>query len=292
MPSFSDVLLSLRSIPAGRNRLLSMDAEIEAWRLCREDPYQENARMWDALRCIGITDGEALHKWYQHSFTCAIREAAYLEDNPLYQAPNIEIHGQAWLDETNGHPTLLVSAMTQALPDALAAIQHLAQSRKVVIYGESMSVEAFGALAENAAGSGLSAVRHIHNTLRNNGVLCTYPDFVYRGHPSIEVTLFGRQHAMSSGFASLAGRHGAMLLPTMLRSEDDGNRLCIEFDEPTLIPRLTEAELSIERAHLAQSLADILASLIERNTAQWLLLPTLTFDSPQISLAKAKQQPG
>lgn len=291
MAGFSDTLLGLRSTAPGRKHLLSIDSETMAHHLCLEDPYQENARMRSALRHAGISDeNSALPAWYEHALNCAIREAAFLEGSHRYHAPEIEIHGKDWWDETNGHPTLLIAAMTQALPDALAIVQQLDKTRPIVIYGESMSVEAFGPLAGYSAGDGLSAVRRIHGTLMKHGVLCTYPDFVYHGHPSIEVTLFGQPRAMASGFASLAGHHGTMLLPVHIQSSNKGRCLRVEFEEPTQIPRMNESTLSEERSSLAQLVADMLAGIIQRDVTQWLLLPTLTFDSPQMSAPASKPQ--
>jgi len=285
MPSLSETLLRLRATPEGRRTLLSLDAHGEACRLCEEDPYGENTRMQEALARLGVGDSGALRLWYGHLLTCMKREAAYLEHSGSYCTPSIEYQGERWLAETEGQPTLLVSPMTQALPDVLEVMSRLPASRPLIVYGESLSVDADPRLAHLSAGEGLAAVRRIGKVLRDKGILCTYLDFVYEGHMGVTVSMFGRPRPLSSGFVSLAARHGAMLLPVVIRSVDDmrGERLRVLFEEPVAVPRLTEAVMVSERPYLAQSMADMLSDLILRCPSQWLLLPTITFDMPQMT---------
>lgn len=283
MNSLASTLLELRSTSAGRKLILSKDPVSEAKRLCSEDPYQENARMLAALHSAGADHDTALQQWYEHLVLVARRESAYMEKSPVFTPLEYDIHGKPWLLETINYPTLFVSPMTLALPDVLSVMNNIIVDRPLVIYGESMSVASYGPLAKFAAGDGLNAVRRIRSTLRRNGILCTYPDFVYEGHSAIRVNLLGYSRPLSSGFVNLAAQHGAMLLPVSLVMASKEERLRIEFDEPMLIPKLDKTALCNERIYLAQCIADMLTSLIRRYPTQWLLLPTLTFDSPQIA---------
>ncbi len=262
---------------------MSLDPRIGARHLLEKDPYNENKRMREALAYLGVNDIGALRDWYEHMLGCMKLEAAFLEQDGLYQPPDIEYEGEAYLTETEGYPTLLISPMTQALPDAMEVMSSLSKIRPMIVYGESMSVSAHPQLEYLSAGDGLSAVRKIRKVLRNNGILCTYLDFVYQGHPGVPVQLFNRPRVLSRGFISLAARRGAMLLPVLMVAERGVRKLRVLFEEPTLIPPLPESMLSQERPHLAQSMADILEGLISRCPSQWLLLPTLSFEMPQMS---------
>jgi hypothetical protein len=288
MTGLSDLLLQLRATPAGRRKLMTLDTEAEARRLCDDDPHGEGERMHLALERAGAASPDALRDWYRHLLGCMGREAAFIEVPAFYEPPLIKYEGARWLAETEGRPTMLVSPMTQALPDVMEVMSRLAETRPLVVYGESLSVETDPRLAMLSAGHGLQAVRRIARTLREGGVLCTYLDFLYDGHAGVPVTLFGQLRPLSSGYLSLAMRHGAHLLPAVMTFVEGVKReLRVSFDEPVAIPPLYGDDAVRERPFIARMIAGMLEALVARAPTQWLLLPTLSFDMPQVSRSGA-----
>ncbi|MCI4062691.1 hypothetical protein MRQ36_08945 [Micromonospora sp. R77] len=254
--------------------------ELAGW-LAAGDPYRENRRIGQALAAVGGDSGpDAVRRVLAHQLWCAWRQARWTAGaaRPL---PTTQVVGAEWLAETAGHPTVLVSPLTVPAPDALHAVAEVFGDRPLVAFGEdTSSAELPAGVRVPVVSEGSGALRRILATLADGGVLCTYPDFVYPGRGVEPVTLFGRRRPISAGFVSLAARPGTMLLPAVLHRR--GDRLVLRLEEPLLVGD-RPADRASARAGLRQVLADVLAALISRAPEQWLLLPTLTFDSPQLA---------
>lgn len=75
-----------------------------------------------------------------------------------------------------------------------------------------------------------------------------------------------------------------MLLPTVMRLSD-GEQIAMEFDEPLLVQGMPH-EARAARESMRELIARVVEGLIRRAPQQWLLLPTLKFDSPQLAQAR------
>ncbi|MGW1957583.1 hypothetical protein ACWCPI_33330 [Streptomyces sp. NPDC001920] len=245
--------------------------------VCERDPYGELPSLRAALRLVDPgSDDPRDH--IGHQFWCAWRQASWTTGTarPL---PATVTSGRHWLEETSGHPTVMVTPMTMTTADALHTFAAVFADRPVVAFGEG-AVPRYGARLSVANGDA-GSIRDILGHLAAGGVLGTYADFVYAGRSVQLTTLFGRPRPLSSGFVAAACRPGTMLLPASMRSLG-GEQIAVEFDEPLLVqgkPR----EARSARESMRQLIAHLLEGLIRRNPQQWLLLPTLTFDCPQLA---------
>jgi hypothetical protein len=241
------------------------------------DPYGELPSLRAALHLVDPGNDDP-RPHIGHQIWCAWRQASWTAGTarPL---PAKVVSGQHWLDETRGHPTVLVAPMTMATADALHTFAAAFADRPVAAFGEG-TVPRYGtelSVANGDAGSIRDILRH----LAAGGVLGTYADFVYDGRGAEAATLFGRPRPLSSGFVTLASRPGTMLLPASMKPLDS-EQIAVEFDEPLLVqgtPRQTRSA----RQSMRQLIAQLMEGLIRRNPQQWLLLPTLTFDCPQLA---------
>jgi len=255
--------------------------------LLREDPYGDAAHI-DAALAMSGADGEALAAAIEHQLWCTWREVKWLRQSNC--SAELSIEGSEWIAETNGHPTVLVSPMTLALADTMdvvrQALERHSPGRPLVLYGEDLrDKEVPPEAAERLAGDGMDAMRRILATLRAAGVFATYADFVHEGHPAVSVQLLGRPRPLSSSFVSLAAEPGTYLLPCLLRRVSGG--ISCRLYEPVVVADEDpggggEARRS-RRARVAQLIADLLSQLVALVPHQWLLLSTLTHESPQLA---------
>jgi hypothetical protein len=244
------------------------------------NPYHERAALVRALRLSGSDATEPLPH-IEHQLWCAWREAGW--NGGAAEPLPITVEGKAWLAETTGHPTIVISPMTLASGDALCAIRMLKGERPCIVFGERVAIQQAERLGVDAVDEeSVGTVRRIHDVLRDGGMLCTYPDFVYAGHSTFPMELFGTMRPVASGFLSFASMRGAMLLPVMCRKRD--NEIVVGVDEPLHVQGAGGgyANRSHARAAMADAVAAILESQIRRAPEQWRLLATLTFDSPQM----------
>lgn len=254
------------------------------------DPYGEGQAIVRALDVASASGGDA-HRHVEHQLWCAWRQAAWT--NGLAEPLQIRAEGLEWLAETEGKPTLLVTPMTLAPGDAMNAIAQLNTARRpCVVFGEDIGTgdDVAGDRLEVVSGMSGATVRRILEVLAQGGVLCTYPDFVYEGRTAESIPLFDADRPVSSGFLSLAARHGTMLLPLACFREDEG--VLVHVEEPVEVqadPTLDAAGRGAARALVANAVGDLLEGLIRLAPEQWLLLPTLTFESPEMARARATQ---
>jgi hypothetical protein len=283
-PDFQQTLRSLATEPLLQRVTASLPeaalAEI-ASDFAESDPYREAGFLQSALAYTGTSS--SVNSVYLHQLWCAWREARWscgaLNGKPI----SLSITGQEWFEETAGHPTAVLMPMTLGLSDALAVLQQVSNSRPFVVYGEGMQESARpGSMAGLPfAGEGQTAVRKIRTVLAQNGLFCTYPDFVYSGHSTLPVRLFGISRPMSAGYVALIARPGTLVLPAIVLRDQD--TFALHFHEPFQVPACPNAGWrSLFRQQLAEQCAQQLEALIRMDPAQWLLLNTLTFDSPQM----------
>jgi hypothetical protein len=195
------------------------------------------------------------------------------------------------IEATIDHPTILMTPMVLPYEDVLWMIRTALGSRPIVLYGEGLGgdrvVADVGAVVDlsniRVVGGGASAVRSILSSLAHKGVFATYPDFVYAGHPTIEVPFLGVRRPFSASFVAICSRPGQMLLPVLVRRS--GSEITAELMEPTLVtaPGRTQAHPRWTRQLMAQVVAGILERLILANPAQWCLLGTLIGQAPQMA---------
>lgn len=260
-----------------------MTASALAQRLVACDPYGENGHLRKAFAQLGMeADDTGLVQHLTHRLWCEARDALWLQ-GVARQPLDLQRVNEHWYRETEGHPTLLVLPMTMALVDSLEVIRQVLQGRRCVVYGEGLDTS----LATNGievAGQGTRAVRRINEVLAEGGVLCTYADFSYASHAAVVSTVFGRPRPISKGFVSLALKPGVQLLPVRLAVDEDHGRCTCEFFESVGFSGGADVSAA-NREALHQQAADVIAQLLERSIAaaawQWLLLPTLAFDTHQ-----------
>lgn len=252
------------------------------------DPYGEIRHIRRALQ-LASASADA-RRFIEHQVWCAWRQAAWTSG--LAEPLEISIEGEEWLRETEGFPTLLVAPMTLATADAMSAIARVNRTdRPCIVFGEDMNISS-NALAdgglevlsgESVSGMARATVRRILEVLDQGGVLCTYPDFVYEGRSAEFMPLFGIHRPVSSGFLSLAARNGAMLLPLVCLHR--GEALVIHIEEPLQVRDERPHRLldGAARTRVAHAVGEMLEGLIRLAPEQWLLLPTLTFESPEMA---------
>ena len=189
--------------------------------------------------------------------------------------------------ETEGHPTALLTPMTVAMSDAAAVFGHYLGSRPGIVYGEGIGL---GDLPANTtrlpiSEEGRIGIKQIRDTLSKNGVFCTYPDFVYGGHATLPVHLFGTLRPISAGYVALLAAGGTVVLPAILLR--DGESLALRCQEPFCVPLCQDPNLrAVFRQQLAECCPSHLEELIRIDPPQWLLLNTLTFEAPQMGSAR------
>ncbi len=271
--------------PLGRRTLAAMEVgELEnlAQAIATDDPYWENAFLAQALQLAGA-EGARVRDVIEHQLWCTWRQARWATKQltPEDLGQSLEVTGTEWIAETIGKPTILIAPMTLCTWDAVEAVQHFARrecgEREILFYGEDLA----GHDARFVAGDDIAVLRRITRALAHGGVFCTYPDFVYRGHPALPVRMFGVPRPMSSGFAYLAARPGVYLLPCLLLRR--GERIAAEISEPILLEDKSEPGGPSFQSLTAQVVATALEELIRRAPTQWLLLPTLSFDTPEMA---------
>src|SRR5206468_931109 len=109
-------------------------------------------------------------------------------------ALQVRVVGREFVEQTHGRPTVIVAPMTVAMPDALLGIRAALGARPCVVFGQDVEPGDLPAAdrVRVAPGGGPSAARHILSAVRSGAVYCTYADFVYQGHRTVTVELFGR----------------------------------------------------------------------------------------------------
>ena len=252
------------------------------------DPFNERDHLRAAFDMIApgkfLDAGRAI----EHQLWCACREARWRSGTLGCELP-LRVSNAHYLQETSGHPTIVIAPMTMRLGDASSTVRRVFAERPVIFYGEEVDSGTLGAGFDGAqvAGDGLTAVRRIESVLRSGGILCTYADFAYLGHAAREMTLFGRSRPVASGLLTLAVRFGAMLLPMVALRNGDGIHVVVQ--EPIRLegggPRLRGDDKQLAMDAVAGAIAESLESLIRLAPQQWLLLATLTFEAPQMAPA-------
>lgn len=255
--------------------------------LAETNPYNENSFLARALKQAFPNQHYSVQDYIEHQLWCAWREAQWQHHRLDFNCTRLNVINAHYYEETFGSPTLVVSPMTTTLSDALLLIRHLHQDRPVILYGEDIaSIEHANAVNPDwIAGDGLQALRRIQKTLAANGILCTYPDFVYTGHASCLMPFFKGQRPLSSGFASLASkRHSdanTMLLPCVLLHQEP-DQITVHFEEPTEVSYQADCPKSYRQSAISELIGGMLEDLIQLAGPQWLLLPTLTYATPQM----------
>lgn len=298
-PSLQGALLRLRDDWLGCELLTQMGADVDALaqQLVLRDPYGENAHLLRALARTGhAPETELIRRHLAHRLWCEARNAQWIQGKPLRPLEH-QVEDAHWYEESIGHPTLLVLPMTLAQPDGLDVIRRVLHGRRCIVYGEGVDADAADGI--EVAGSGTRAVRRINDVLAAKGILCTYADFAYANHATLQSSLFGVTRPIAHGFVSLAQREGVHLLPVSLSvNADRTSCACRFFEGLRIAPAYTPATpvtpaphgtnvcaARSERHARAQSVADLIAELLEQRIAdnpwQWLLLPTLAFETHQ-----------
>jgi hypothetical protein len=285
--SFQESKARLLADPLAKRILASVcESELPkiACRIAEENPYKDFAFLRDALMLAGAASIN-ICRVLEHHLWCVWREAQWATGQltPDELDSVIDIQGAEWLEETRGKPTILVAPMTLCTSDTLNCITLLANrifgSRPLIFYGENMDEFSI----QLASADGLDALRQILRVLSAGGVFCTYADFVYRGHSSVPVRMFSRERPMSAGFVYLATRPSVHLLPCSLTRHE--GRIKATLMQSFLLQ--SDANHDTGQSFFAQVAAQVVAStlegLIQCAPEQWLLLPTLTFDSPEMA---------
>lgn len=271
-PSLEASLSTLLGDPAGRQLLAAMDITTIANQLVAEDYYRDGAKMREAAQLVGADLGD----WYYHRLWCAKREALGHRADAL----SFNVVGGEYRDETQGWPTILVTPMTLPMADALSVVSMLSERRETIVFGHEVYADDVPENRIDVADPRRGRAKpQIESVLDRGGIYCTYADFAYADVSTHQVPLFSRSRAMSTGWLKLAARHGTMLLPMLCRRIND-TEINVEFAEPIHIESFSATPDIGAAAGLA---VEILEEQIRLEPAQWLLLPTLAFESPQMA---------
>lgn len=276
---FQTALVSLRQDWLSRQLLLASGGKFEqiADRMARDDPFGEVTVLRECLKLAApdLPDS-GVKEWYAHSLWCSYRELLW-QGSPSSLDCDVDAVSRQAIAETAGCPTILCGPMTMAQSDVLDILRRQFPDRAMVAYGEGISeLEAIP-----AAGEGMTAVRNIHRVLAMDGVLVTYADFSYSNHQSVPARLFGTLRSFASGLLSFAMRPKTCVLPIAAYADHRSNRAKLVAEEPFAFAPASGTDLAEARAVAAQTIATTLERLIRPCPQQWLLLPTLCFESPQ-----------
>lgn len=263
---------SLRRLFLGNADEISLFAKF----LVRKDAFQENDGLSQAFKLLGLEgDLDDVERWMTHQLWCAHRQCSENVSELRVEISEISL---AHLRETENFPTILLSPMTVSQVDAEFAVRHIFGNRSYIFYGEGMQRD----LRRRTAGGGFAAARVIRETLKHNGLFCTYADFAYSEHPTNLGNLLGRPRRFSSGFLSLAATTGACILPSVITVDKGLAKMQIHFHEPFRFQLPSDRmDANRRREQVLLIIESILESLVRVAGHQWLLLPTLTFETRQ-----------
>ncbi|WP_263384144.1 lysophospholipid acyltransferase family protein [Granulicella arctica] len=279
--SLDSALIDLLHSPVGAQIFASLsESEVAdtALRLYRQDLHSCAAAARMALQLVHGTDpgDDLVAAHVQHLLWSSWRTAqaeASLGTRPCWTAT-----GTHFLEETRGKPTIFITPLTMPFSDVQVVIDQLIPDRPVAVYGEGLASAQTDApspgrpltiFGDGSPRTMLGIVR----ILACNGVFCTYPDFVYRGHAEVSRTLFGRPRKLSRAFLSLCSRPGACLLPVLL-TRDPGLWHATIY-EPVILHDIGSLPRESSEKLLATIVLDMLEGLISTRPEQWLLLSTL-----------------
>jgi len=267
-------LLSLLADDAQRERFAALkesDLSDIARRLIDRDAYGNNVRLAEALRAVGAPAPDAIHEHMTHLLWCGWREARHRGgQRPATEAVLVD-PGQ--LEQVRNRPTILLVPMTLCMPDAAQILQDLAAERPFIIYGEGLGNPASSGVTGRFAQPGLVGLSEILDVLDQGGLFATFADFVYGNHRQEPMTLFGRAHPVSSAFVGLLRRPGSVVLPlTCIRH---GKHIEVHLRAPWPVGP------DVSREARVAGVSERLEQLIGMAPPQWLLVATLTFESPQ-----------
>jgi hypothetical protein len=265
---------ALLSDPIGRELLAEMDTGAVAARIVAEDLYGDGVRMRQAASIAGAD----VLDWCEHRLWCAQREALGRRAEPL----RVSLTGRDHRHETVGWATVVVAPMTLAMADALSVIGVVADGREVIVFGHDVFSDDVTDPHIDVADPTRKRTRsEIENVLDRGGIYCTYGDFTYAGLPARRVHLFGRPRPMSAGWIELAARDHTMLQPVLCRRLGNAH-VVVELAEPV---RIDSRDGRAQPEAVGALLAELLEAAIRTAPSQWLLLPTLSFDSPEMATA-------
>jgi hypothetical protein len=215
----------------------------------------------------------------EHVLWCFWRTSLWSTDDSRIELP-LSSKNQHHANETGGVPTIVVAPMMLCTNDVLSLVIKCFSNRPIVLYGEGIETNTTVKmqLPENVQLIGDGSARSMGSlirTLLKGGVFCTYPDFVYEGHPAISGRLFGRHRLFSKAFISLCTRPNIHLLPAVTKRDEEG--LTVHFEEAVVIeadggPSLKE----LTEATALYTIQALLEDLICKNQEQWLLLGTMS----------------
>ncbi len=270
-------LLSLLADDAQRARFAAMrESELAdlAARLVDRDAYGNNEQLADALDACGAVTPDAMVDHATHLLWCGWREAQYRSGH--WPTSNVSlVDPDEELRRVSDRPTILLVPMTLCMPDAASILHQLAGPRPFIMYGEQLGDTASSGVAGRFAQPGLGGLQEILDVLDKGGIFATFADFVYGGHRMDPMTLFGREHPVSSAFVGLLGRPEAVVLPlTCIRRN---SQIEVHLRAPWPVGPDVPREARV--AGVAQRLEQLIGILPH----QWLLAATLTFESPQAS---------
>jgi hypothetical protein len=267
-------LLSLMADDAKRERFAALeesDLAGIASRLIGRDAYGSNARLAEALRVAGAPAPDAINEHVTHMLWCGWREARHRSGQQA--GPEAILVDPSRLKEVHRRPAILLVPMTLCMQDAAHVLQDLAGERPFIMYGEGLGDVTPSGMPGRLAQPGLAGLREILEVLDQDGLFATFADFVYGNHRQEPMTLFGRAHPVSSAFIGLLGRQGAVVLPLTCIRRDK----CIEVHLRAPWP----VGPDVPRAARVAGVSERLEQLIGMAPSQWLLMATLTFESPQ-----------
>jgi hypothetical protein len=288
--SLQTSLLHLRDDSLGGLLLCQLESRVDeiAQQLVQSDAYEENGALITALqKANSNADLASVQQHIAHRLWCESRTAQWLYDMPMRRL-GYQTQDAHWYQETLGHPTILIAPMTIAQPDAMRSLLQHMQGRRIVVYGESIEAQHYEGI--EIAGNGLSAVRRIRDVLDNNGVLCTYADFAYAHHPTLQTEIFGCPRAISAGLVSFAQRKGVHLLPLIQSINSDQTQCTSQFFECTILQPDDDVSAiandePLARAQRNAAAALLIGQLLEHSISQaplqWQLLATLAFSMHQ-----------
>jgi hypothetical protein len=262
--------------------------------LLRKDLYHFPSLIKAAAQHLNLTSDpdKFVREHLEHLLWVHHREALWLSGGIRSSGEvgvKLHIKGTKHLKITANYPTVFISPMVLAYEDILWIIREITKKRELVIYGEGLIRDtAFSQVSSifnldgiSIAGMGISSVRQILEVLNKNGILLTYPDFVYSGHKVQFCQLLGMKWPFSSSFIGICARDKTMLLPFCVRREC--NDIFLSFEQPIqmILSKGSSADARWSRSLVGATVAQLLTKLIQRNPVQWLLLATVPAECEQ-----------
>ena len=279
--SFEQELYLLTKSVVGNAVLATIDeAQLTAMadRFYDRDVHQCKTIARRALTCIPTVrdiDADA-RAFVKHMVWYTWRTALW--KSGIKQAATWTYQGLSHFIEVKGQPIVIVTPTMIPLCDVIDLMAAIMPDVPVVVYGEAIGdlTRAHNEIPKNiqVIGNDIGGLECLLPVLLNGGVFCTYPDFVYEGHNTVECKMFGVPRKVSSSFVSICTKPEVKLLPLCL-SYANGEFRAVAREAVQLEFSGQRMSRQDKKRCILQFIISVLEAAIAQTPDQWIALGTL-----------------